>query len=61
VNDTPPLASLNVSELETESGFCWGSVEDASPVCEAEGVPINEDKTDKCQPKSMGGESDEEA
>lgn len=61
VNDTPPLASLNMSEWETESGFCLGNGDDAGPVYEAEGVLVNADKIDKCQPKSMGGESDEEA
>ncbi len=60
MNDTPPLASLSISEWETESGFCCGSGDDAGPVYEAEGVLMNADKIDKCQLKSMRGKSDEE-
>ena len=58
VNDVLLLASQNMSNLETESLSGLGSVQGTSATSVTEGIPMNEGKIDKYQPKSRRESND---
>ncbi|KFY66805.1 hypothetical protein V497_00688 [Pseudogymnoascus sp. VKM F-4516 (FW-969)] len=58
VTDMLLLASQNVSNLETESLSGLGGVQETSATSVTEGIPTNEGKIDKCQPKSTSDSND---
>ncbi|ELR06090.1 hypothetical protein GMDG_07801 [Pseudogymnoascus destructans 20631-21] len=58
VTDVLLLASQNMSNLETESLSGLGSVQETSATSVTEGIPTNEGKIDKYQPKSRSDSND---
>ncbi|KFX88520.1 hypothetical protein O988_08994 [Pseudogymnoascus sp. VKM F-3808] len=58
VTDVLLLASQNMSNLETESLSGLGGVQETSATSVTEGIPTNEGKIDKCQPKSTSDSND---
>ncbi|ELR08858.1 hypothetical protein GMDG_03528 [Pseudogymnoascus destructans 20631-21] len=58
VNDVLLLASQNMSKLETKGLSGLGSVQETSAISVTEGIPTNEDKIDKYQPKSRRDSND---
>ena len=58
VTDVLFLASQNMSNVETESLSGLGSVQETSATSVTEGIPTNEGKIDKYQPKSRSDSND---
>ncbi|KFY06485.1 hypothetical protein V491_08596, partial [Pseudogymnoascus sp. VKM F-3775] len=58
VNDVLFLASQNMSNLETQSLFALGSVQEASAISGSEGIPMNKGKIDKYHQKSRRDSND---
>ena len=61
LNDTPSLAPVKMTDLGTDSGFHpAGCIQESRFIYEIESSPTDNTKTDKCQPRLAGEESDDE-